>query len=221
MRRSSRESGRHDRRTHNPCDESHWVSCLRENLTISSYGEGLETGRVCRVPRQFLTRQEAFKRLKHRLALEHVTGLSQLAVAQDLAAKIVCDNIHSLLSQAAHGRCPIAQRTPYQSHLRRHGHAARASSAVAWPSHRAGTRQCPWPASAAYLRASPSQNAASTNPTQAPQVHGDENMLTSRSLKLGGLGRLPAFGFFRSGGMRRSPKASFDAGPRRQMCITL
>ena len=78
------------------------MSCLRENLTISSYGEGLETGRVHRVPRQFLTRQEAFKRLKHRLALEHVTGLSQLAVAQDLAAKILCDNIHSLLSQAAH-----------------------------------------------------------------------------------------------------------------------
>lgn len=46
--------------------------------------------------------EEAFKRLKHRLALEHVSGLSQLAVAQDLAAKILCDNIHSLLSQAAH-----------------------------------------------------------------------------------------------------------------------
>ncbi len=29
--------------THNPCDESHWASCLRENLTSSSYGEGLET----------------------------------------------------------------------------------------------------------------------------------------------------------------------------------
>jgi hypothetical protein len=25
-------------------DETHWVSCLRENLTSSSYGEGLETG---------------------------------------------------------------------------------------------------------------------------------------------------------------------------------
>ena len=25
--------------------ETHWVSCLRENLTSSSDGEGLETGR--------------------------------------------------------------------------------------------------------------------------------------------------------------------------------
>ena len=31
---------------HNPLDETHWVSCLRENLTSSSYGEGLETGRA-------------------------------------------------------------------------------------------------------------------------------------------------------------------------------
>src|SRR6218665_3961382 len=31
--------------------------------------------------------EEAFKRLKHRLNLEHVTGLSQQAVAQDVAAK--------------------------------------------------------------------------------------------------------------------------------------
>jgi hypothetical protein len=27
-------------------DEIHWVSCLRENFTSSSYGEGLETGRT-------------------------------------------------------------------------------------------------------------------------------------------------------------------------------
>ena len=32
-------------RTHNPFGETHWVSCLRENLTSSSDGEGLETGR--------------------------------------------------------------------------------------------------------------------------------------------------------------------------------
>jgi hypothetical protein len=28
---------------HNPFDETHRASCLRENLTSSSYGEGLET----------------------------------------------------------------------------------------------------------------------------------------------------------------------------------
>jgi hypothetical protein len=31
-------------RTHNPFDEIYRVSCLRENLTSSSEGEGLETG---------------------------------------------------------------------------------------------------------------------------------------------------------------------------------
>jgi hypothetical protein len=31
--------------THNPFDAIHWASCLRENLTSSSYGEGLETAR--------------------------------------------------------------------------------------------------------------------------------------------------------------------------------
>ncbi len=44
--------------THNPFAETHWVSCLRENLTSSSYGEGLETDRATtQVPRQSLTRQ--------------------------------------------------------------------------------------------------------------------------------------------------------------------
>ncbi|EDT38459.1 transposase, IS4 family [Burkholderia ambifaria MEX-5] len=46
------------------------MSCLRENLTISSYGEGLETGRVHRVPRQFLTRQILFNVLKNGCRVE-------------------------------------------------------------------------------------------------------------------------------------------------------
>ena len=46
--------------------------------------------------------EEAFKRLKHRLNLEHVTGLTQQAVAQDVAAKIVCDNLQALTSLTAH-----------------------------------------------------------------------------------------------------------------------
>ncbi|MDY7574602.1 hypothetical protein [Actimicrobium sp. CCI2.3] len=32
--------------------------------------------------------EEAFKQLKHRLSLEHVSGLSQHVVMQDVAAKI-------------------------------------------------------------------------------------------------------------------------------------
>lgn len=45
--------------------------------------------------------EEAFKRLKHRLSLEHVSGLSQLAVMQDFAAKVLCDNLQALTTWAA------------------------------------------------------------------------------------------------------------------------
>jgi hypothetical protein len=40
--------------------------------------------------------EEAFKRLKHRSNLERVTGLTQQAVVQDVAAKIVCDNLTAI-----------------------------------------------------------------------------------------------------------------------------
>jgi len=45
--------------------------------------------------------EEAFKRLKHRLNLEHVSGLSQQAVVHDVSAKIVCDNLQALATLAA------------------------------------------------------------------------------------------------------------------------
>lgn len=45
--------------------------------------------------------EEAFKRLKHHLNLEHVSGLSQLAVMQDFAAKVLCDNLQVLACLAA------------------------------------------------------------------------------------------------------------------------
>ncbi len=54
-------------RTHNPYEESHWVSRLRENLTSGSDGEGLETGHL--VPRQSFTRQVFFKEAKQLLGL--------------------------------------------------------------------------------------------------------------------------------------------------------
>ena len=40
--------------------------------------------------------EEAFKRIKHRLALEHLTGISWLAAQQDFGAKILGDNLHAL-----------------------------------------------------------------------------------------------------------------------------
>ena len=59
--------------THNPIGEIHWVSCLRENFTSSSYGEGLETDRdFLQIPRQSLTRQLVFKRFKQIAQLGHL-----------------------------------------------------------------------------------------------------------------------------------------------------
>ena len=44
--------------------------------------------------------EEAFKRIKHRLRLEAATGLTHLAFQQDFAAKILADNLHTLLAAA-------------------------------------------------------------------------------------------------------------------------
>lgn len=46
--------------------------------------------------------EEAFKRQKHRLNLEHVSGLSQQAALHDFAAKILCDNLQALATETAH-----------------------------------------------------------------------------------------------------------------------
>lgn len=45
--------------------------------------------------------EEAFKRLKHRLNLEQVSGLTWLAACQDVGAKMVCDNLSALASYLA------------------------------------------------------------------------------------------------------------------------
>jgi hypothetical protein len=52
--------------------------------------------------------EEAFKRLEHRLNLEHVSGLSQLAAMHDFAAKILCDNLQALATAAAYAAVPLA-----------------------------------------------------------------------------------------------------------------
>jgi len=68
-------------RTHNPFDEDYWASCLRENLTSSSYGEGLETGReFAQEPRQSFTRQLFFKWIKQHLRIKAFYGTSDNAV---------------------------------------------------------------------------------------------------------------------------------------------
>jgi hypothetical protein len=96
-------------RTHNPFDEAHWVSCLRENLTSSSKGEGLETGlrstlngheggnpghsqgQSYGLPRQSFTRQPTFSDFKSRgfeledSQLEHPDRLERLILIMTLA----------------------------------------------------------------------------------------------------------------------------------------
>lgn len=59
--------------------------------------------------------EEAFKRLKHRLNLEHVTGLSQQAVVQDVAAKILADNLQALTTLTAH----VGADLPPSQHINR------------------------------------------------------------------------------------------------------
>ena len=65
-------------RTHKLYEESHWVSCLRENLTSSSDGEGLETGMM--PPRQSFTRQIFFKTIKQHLKIKTFIGTSENAL---------------------------------------------------------------------------------------------------------------------------------------------
>jgi hypothetical protein len=52
--------------------------------------------------------EEAFKRLKHRLNLEQVSGLSQQAALHDFAAKILCDNIQSLATETVYRSAPLS-----------------------------------------------------------------------------------------------------------------
>ncbi len=68
--------------------------------------------------------EEAFKRLKHRMALENTSGLSWLAAQQDFGAKILADNLHSLTLLEAEGYEAIKEgykinRTYAFSHLKR------------------------------------------------------------------------------------------------------
>lgn len=55
--------------------------------------------------------EEAFKRLKHRLQLEAVSGLSQQALIIDVAAKILADNITSLMCTAGSEQAGLAARS--------------------------------------------------------------------------------------------------------------
>jgi hypothetical protein len=57
--------------------------------------------------------EEAFKRIKHRLGLEHTSGLSWHAARQDFGAKAVCDNLHALAAYVATDAC-LDPDSPYK-----------------------------------------------------------------------------------------------------------
>jgi hypothetical protein len=55
--------------------------------------------------------EEAFKRLKHRLHLEAVSGLSQQALIIDVAAKVLADNLTSLICACAAEQADLRARS--------------------------------------------------------------------------------------------------------------
>ena len=57
--------------------------------------------------------EEAFKRLKLRLALEHTSGLSWHAARQDFGAKAICDNLNALAAYVATKAC-LDVDSPYK-----------------------------------------------------------------------------------------------------------
>ena len=76
--------------THNPFGEDYWASCLRENLTSSSYGEGLETDRIYgKAPRQSLTRQMFFKALKQNCKIKTFVGTTANAVKTQIWTALI------------------------------------------------------------------------------------------------------------------------------------
>jgi protein-disulfide isomerase-like protein with CxxC motif len=93
---------------HNPLDETHRASCLRENLTSSSYGEGLETDRTTsQVPRQSLTRQ-----LKY-------DGFRSLVVIQNGRTQLISRNIPSTRFQnfPSHSRHTLREKRCWTARL--------------------------------------------------------------------------------------------------------
>ena len=90
-------------KTHNPFDETCWVSRLRENLTSGSYGEGLETGRALRqVPRQSFTRQLDLRNIKTTLGMETLSCRTPAMALKEIWVYLLAYNlIRLLMAQSA------------------------------------------------------------------------------------------------------------------------
>ena len=83
------------------------MSCLRENLTSSSYGEGLETGKA---PRQSLTRQLFFKRLKSLLHLDTLPSREGPTAKSWMLARLIAAALAQRLVQPSGPLSPWGYR---------------------------------------------------------------------------------------------------------------
>ena len=98
--------------THKPFNEAHRVSCLRENLTSSSDGEGLETGcALSSVPRQSLTRQLDLRNIKTTLGMEMLSCKTPAMAQKEIWVYLLAYNlIRLMMAQSA----LLADRLPRQ-----------------------------------------------------------------------------------------------------------
>jgi hypothetical protein len=97
--------------------------------------------------------EEGLKRATHRLNLEHVSGLSQQAVVQDVAAKVLCDNLQALTTLSAHDNCErrSARIDSHQPCLCAHSPEAFAAGAAAGKEGCQNVAQCPAVSGNAHL----------------------------------------------------------------------
>jgi hypothetical protein len=79
------------------------VSCLRENLTSSSYGEGLETERAISSPRQSFTRQVNHREEKTTLGVGQAQLWNRKSVARQPALVVAAYSALLLASLEAYG----------------------------------------------------------------------------------------------------------------------
>ncbi len=81
---------------------------MRENLTSSSYGEGLETGReFAQEPRQSFTRQLFFKWIKQHLRVKSFYGTSVNAVKTQIWVALCIYLLVAILKKRLHLFCSL------------------------------------------------------------------------------------------------------------------
>ena len=132
--------------------------------------------------------EEAFKRLKHRLNLEHVSGLSQQAALHDFAAKIVCDNLQSLSTETALREASLAPTRRINRRGPLHFEATAASAAARRRHRHASARSTTLDRRPDLLAPTWHHQIQATGCTsEIAQIHESEAVLMRGVAKFGGL----------------------------------